>query len=428
VSALAARATDTEGATALAAPKVLISNGTNRFHLAVAAAEVARYGRLAGILTGAYPTPRVARFVHALGLDRQQKLARLIDRGEDIPANLVKPLWQPELLGQLGALARSGRADWLSKLFDDAALRTFARGAGRRLRSIPPDARLYHYRSGFGLASVTQAKDRGLIALCDHSIVHPLSLGELLGRSRARLPRPWKTVLRDLEHADHILVNSEFVKSTFLEHGWDTARIDVIYLGVDDAFLATSPERQTVPYEGETLRLLFAGAFERRKGVDALVSALSCLDDVPWQLKIAGGFAPEARRTHRRFLEDPRVSLLGTLSRGRLAQTMGASDIFVFPTLAEGSARVVFEALACGLYVITTPNAGSIVEDGVHGTLVAPHSPEALAEALRRAATDRGALRKIGRRNAALIRRRYRQRDYGCALLELYGRLAEAAP
>jgi glycosyltransferase involved in cell wall biosynthesis len=422
-----APATADERAPALAAPKVVISNGLNRFHLAVAAAEVARSERLALMLTGAYPTRRIASLVAALELDRQPRFARLIDRGEDIPENLIERLWSPELLSQLASVARSGGAGWLAELFDDAALRTFARGAARRLRRIPLDARVYHYRSGFGLSSVTQAKKDGLVALCDHSTVHPLSLSKLVAAPSARLARSWKTLLRDLEHADHVLVNSDLVKATFLEHGWESARVDVIYLGVDEAFLSTVPKRRAEPDEGGTLRLFFAGAFAPGKGVDVLVAALARLDDVPWRLEIAGTLAPESRKAHRRFLHDRRVFLLGPLPRARLAEAMAASEIFVFPSLAEGSARVVFEALACGLYVVTTPTAGSIVKDGVHGALVPPHSPEALADAVRLAAANRGAVSSIGRRNAMLIRQRYRQHDYGQALLDLYARLAEAA-
>ena len=48
------------------------------------------------------------------------------------------------------------------------------------------------------------------------------------------------------------------------------------------------------------------------------------------------------------------------------------------PASVEGSARVVFEALAAGCYVITTPNAGSIVKDEVHGALVEPGSADGL--------------------------------------------------
>jgi glycosyltransferase involved in cell wall biosynthesis len=58
------------------------------------------------------------------------------------------------------------------------------------------------------------------------------------------------------------------------------------------------------------------------------------------------------------------------------------SDVFVLPTLEEGSALVVFEALASGLPVITTPQAGSVVRDGQDGFLVPIRDAEALAARL----------------------------------------------
>ena len=49
---------------------------------------------------------------------------------------------------------------------------------------------------------------------------------------------------------------------------------------------------------------------------------------------------------------------------------MARADVFVFPSLFEGSAVVTYEAIACGLPSIVTPEAGSVVRDGVEGFLV----------------------------------------------------------
>lgn len=404
------------------APRAIVSNGINRFHLAVAAEEAAHADGLALLLTGGYPTARIARLVRGLRLDRLPAVARLLDRRVGIDEGAITPLWPSELLGQLGAVARSRRARRLAELLDDAALHAYARGARRAIRQASAGARIYHYRSGFGLRSVDDARRMGLVTLCDHSIVHPLSLDRLLGRPGAALPRPWRTVLDDLARADHVLVNSEFVRGTFLEHGWDGERVDVIYWGIDDAFLATVPPLRELERVRE-LRILFAGSFEARKGADAVVAALTSLADVPWKLELAGTIEPGCRDAHRSFLDDPRVSLLGTVPRTSLAEVMSKSDVFLFPTRAEGSARVVFEALACGTYVVTTPNAGSIVRDGIHGALVEPHDVEATAAALRDVWADRSRAHEIGARNAALVREQYRQSDYGTALRDLYARL-----
>jgi glycosyltransferase involved in cell wall biosynthesis len=62
--------------------------------------------------------------------------------------------------------------------------------------------------------------------------------------------------------------------------------------------------------------------------------------------------------------------------------------VLAFPSLHEGSALVTYEALACGLPVITTPNAGSVVRDGREGLLVPIRDVGALARALQRLRDD----------------------------------------
>ena len=171
-----------------------------------------------------------------------------------------------------------------------------------------------------------------------------------------------------------MLVNSEFAKATYVAMGWPADRVHVVYLGVDNNFLGAVGDVRREPASGR-LRMLFAGRFERRKGVDVLVEALAELDSVDWELLIAGPMTADVEAEHSDFLADPRVVELGTLSRPELARRMLEVPVFVFPSYAEGSARAVYEALACGCYVIATPNSGSIVEDGIHGALVRPGTP-----------------------------------------------------
>jgi glycosyltransferase involved in cell wall biosynthesis len=58
---------------------------------------------------------------------------------------------------------------------------------------------------------------------------------------------------------------------------------------------------------------------------------------------------------------------------------MAEADVFVFPSLFEGSAVVTYEALACGLPSVVTPGSGSVVQDGVDGFVIEPRDVEALA-------------------------------------------------
>jgi glycosyltransferase involved in cell wall biosynthesis len=196
----------------------------------------------------------------------------------------------------------------------------------------------------------------------------------------------------------------------------------VLYQGLDDAFFDLLPTPRQPPAEA-SLKLVFAGAFEQRKGADHVAKALSMLDDLAWTLELVGPIDEAMARKHRAFLADPRVKVVGRVDRRELADRLSAADIFLFPSLAEGSARVVFEALACGCYAITTQNSGSIVEDGVHGALVRPEDPATTVDAVRRADADRPRTRTIGLANAELVRGRYRQSDFGDALMGVYDRL-----
>jgi glycosyltransferase involved in cell wall biosynthesis len=57
--------------------------------------------------------------------------------------------------------------------------------------------------------------------------------------------------------------------------------------------------------------------------------------------------------------------------------------VHVFPSQCEGSAKVTYEAAACGLPQITTREAGDVVEDGVQGIIVPPADIDALAAAIQ---------------------------------------------
>ncbi len=70
--------------------------------------------------------------------------------------------------------------------------------------------------------------------------------------------------------------------------------------------------------------------------------------------------------------------------RDDIAQLMRSMDLFVLPSLAEGSSNTILEAMASGLPVVATKVGGSIdlVQPGWTGALVPPSSPDLLADAI----------------------------------------------
>jgi glycosyltransferase involved in cell wall biosynthesis len=407
--------------------RAVISNGTYRFHLAPLAAEMHRMGHLSALLTGGYPKGvwrRLCRNSPVPGL------RRLADRCEDIPDVQVHAFQRTELLFKSAELfgrfwGPETREDWQTR-----GLHQYARMARKVLQTLDFD--IYHYRNCFGFESAAWARDHDRITICDHSIGHPYAVAWMRSQQSGHLPgsippqsltRLEQNYLDDFTHADHILVNSDFVKQTFTASGFDADKVSVVWWGVDARFLKDADiARETVSDRTSPLHILFCGGFGQRKGAEVLMKALEQLADHPWTLTIAGNIEADVSQQwesfHQRFSRN--IRLLGFLSRQELAREMCRHRVFVLPSLMEGSARVVFEAMACGCFIITTPHAGSIVEDGKHGLLTTPGDDESLANALKSVFHDEHDLIGIGDRNAALIRESYRQDQYAIQILRVY--------
>jgi glycosyltransferase involved in cell wall biosynthesis len=408
---------------------VVVSNGFNRFHLAVAAAELAAAERLALLITGAYPTPLLERiWTTALLRSRRARRVRerINERGVDVPNERIRSAPLAEIAAVAGA--RLGRD---TGVIDAMAWNAYAHHAAKCLRQLRAPVNIYHFRSGFGRSSIGAAREMGAVSVCDHSIAHPGALAHLV-RSQGTLPdgsvvangRQWRAVLDDITRADVVLVNSEFVRATFVSQGWDPERLRVIYWGIDDAFLANLPRRAKAVVDGSR-SIFFAGAVDSRKGADVLLDAFEMLASPTTRLALAGPVAPALRdRVKRAVRNNPQIEVLGARSRREIASRMAASDIFVLPTLAEGSARVVFEALAAGCYVVTTPNAGSVVGTHAEGTLVSAGDAAALATGLE-AALRRSDLASIGQENSSVVRAQFGQRQYRERLIRLYSELLD---
>jgi glycosyltransferase involved in cell wall biosynthesis len=231
-----------------------------------------------------------------------------------------------------------------------------------------------------------------------------------------------QAIVFDIEQADLVLVNSDFVKETLTFCGVPADRIIVNYLGVDEAFVKLIPQHED-PIRQEPpshLKLLFAGFFGRRKGADVLLDALASASNVDWTLTIAGGIDPRVAQQYSEIMSSERVRVLGAVSRSRLAELMVEADLFVLPSRAEGSARVIFEALACACPVLTTPESGSIVKHHKHGFLVRRNSVSDIVEALQQADRDRGELMLMGEAAQSEVLSTFRQSHYGERLIAAY--------
>lgn len=95
--------------------------------------------------------------------------------------------------------------------------------------------------------------------------------------------------------------------------------------------------------------------------------------------------------------------------RQNIPSLLGMTDIFLFPSVAEGFGIALLEAMAAGLPVVASRVEGivEVVEDGADGLLVPPEDVRAIAEAVIRLHADPDLRRALGHQARLTVERRF---------------------
>lgn len=151
-------------------------------------------------------------------------------------------------------------------------------------------------------------------------------------------------------------------------------------------------------------RILFVGSANLRKGIHYLAMAAQQLHQqgYNYEFRVAGDVTPEIKN-HPLCKH---LTFLGRIPRNEIQAEFITADIFVLPSLAEGSAGVTYEALAMGLPIVTTKSSGSVVENGIQGYIIPEKDASALANAIASIVEDRT------KREQMALAARERARDY----------------
>ena len=197
--------------------------------------------------------------------------------------------------------------------------------------------------------------------------------------------RLWEeTVLR----CDHLFSNSRAVRrSLSQEYG---LKSEIVPTGVDTRFF--TPARERAPHTRP--RVLFVGALRPFKQPEIVVEAAIRFPDSDFVLV---GEGPMAKVLNERVRRDhlANVRLAGLLNAEELRNEYQQADIFLFPSVWEGSPKVILEAAACALPVIARKNyEPETVLDGETGCLVG--SDEELFARLGELLRNPGLRRKLG--------------------------------
>ena len=379
--------------------RVCVAQIGARRHYAVPRALWAA-GRLDRLYTDVYAGERWARLLGAVlpAPLRRGRVRRLLEREiPDVPPERIRTF--PGF--GLARLAHEGRAGdrgarmayWLERNRAFCA-RVAAAGFG------PADA-VYVF-NGAGLEVLRAARSTGRRAVVDQTSA-PLAVEEaLLEEERAAWPGwepavagagAWRALAEREEEewglADRIVCGSAYVADAVAARRGPSARCRVVPYGCPRP---AAPAPEPKPAGSGALRVLFVGTLELRKGFPYLVKAAQRLRGPSIRFRAVGPsrLTPAADREVAGAM-----TCTGPVSRADVVRQYDEADVLAVPSISEGSANVSYEALARGVPVVATPNAGTVVRDGEDGLLVPIRSVDGLVDAFERLASDGALLRRL---------------------------------
>jgi len=237
---------------------------------------------------------------------------------------------------------------------------------------------------------------------------------EWAGTMEYRLaPAHYERKDRELELADAVFVPSNFVARSLEGFLPPTKPVYVIPFGSPNA-PADAPVAER-SREGP-LRVLFAGSMTQRKGLADVFAAMKLLNRKDVELRVLG--SPQQPLSFYHSRGD--FTHLPPRPHAEVLAAMRDCDVFVLPSIVEGRALVQQEALACGLPIIVTANAGGedLVEEGRTGFLVPIREPAAIADRIQWFVDHRGELPAM--REAAVAKaREHPWEAYGQAIARI---------
>ncbi len=231
--------------------------------------------------------------------------------------------------------------------------RTFNVAAASGVRRLPQEPELLYghflYQAGYAALTVGRVLSRPSV----------IGVGE---------DHFWTLTAHGEAHAREHFANQGFFLANSTPNGEGLVRV-----------LGISPERVRVELNGVDLRLMYArdaeamrrqhgideskftiafvGANEERKGPMRMVAAAQQIQGVQCILAGAG----------TQKIDHACVVRKGPCAHREVPELLACADVFVLPTLSEGSCNAVIEAIACGLPIVTSKGChmDDIVDDQV---------------------------------------------------------------
>ncbi len=225
--------------------------------------------------------------------------------------------------------------------------------------------------------------------------------------------------------ADRVATVANVIKNDLIYfYGINKDKIDVIYNGVDTSIFKPLQDfkfpKGLENLEGKKIAL-FVGHFGLRKGLPYVIEAMKtvkenvndavlvCIGGVPSWLGEGDAYWAYLKNIVKQAGLENTVYLLDKVPNTVLPIYYSMASCFVLPTYYEAFGKVIIEAMACGLPVITTRRGGNeeAVEEGVTGLLVNYGSSSELADALTKILIDDKLARSMGEKGRQRVEKEF---------------------
>ena len=233
-----------------------------------------------------------------------------------------------------------------------------------------------------------------------------------------------------LRHFDRVIAVSEQLKRELVEQGVGEQRVEVITNAVSEAAKSDPDQvrRKTRSCLGMAQDEFVVGSVGRlsvEKGFQYLLEALKGFtgsENFKWRLVLIGDGPDRAtlEQLVRDFGLNGRVHFMGF--QGDMADWYPVMDVFVLPSLTEGTPMALLEAMANGVPVIATSVGGvpALITSGENGFLVPPADPLRLRGALQSLALDRALRERLGNNGMQTIQKNHSMDRWITQITEAY--------
>jgi glycosyltransferase involved in cell wall biosynthesis len=318
-------------------------------------------------------------------------LWKLFDE-EGIPLSKIRtfPWVQTPYMGR-GKLALD-RWVWLNRLWAWFAQDTLDRHVAAQLT----ERGILIALSGSGLHSGRRMQQLGGYHICDRGSVHISIQNQLLQDEYKRYGLLWEGIdprmlekeLAEYEQANFISVPSQFCFYSFVNHGFSKTKLLKFPYGARLSRFKQADTCNLLPTREQFL-VLFVGHAGVQKGFIDLLAAYRLLRHPNKRLLLIGTLSSPAKDLLNSCnLEG--IKHLGIVPNAQLRDYYNQASVFVLPSIQEGLAMVIGEAMACGCPVIASTNTGAseLITDGKEGFIVPIRRPDMIADRMQQLADD----------------------------------------